>query len=80
MAESTPVDLEKLRSLSVLSRGHGPETVREFRRPDGVRCKATTDELGNTVTQHAADDRQDVHIKAPTIRVTTRTEEVRPWL
>ena len=35
------------------------------------KFKATTDELGNTVTQHAKGDRQDVHIKAPSVTVST---------
>lgn len=71
----TPIDLEKLRSLSVGRRTR--DRVREFRRPDGVRCKATTDELGNTVTQHAKGDRQDVHIKAPTVTARMAVEEKR---
>lgn len=39
--------------------------VREGKGEQG-RFKATTDELGNTVTQHAKGDRQDVHIHATT--------------
>jgi hypothetical protein len=74
--DGTPIDLAKLRSLAVISRRSGP-VVREGRRPDGVRTKATTDELGNTVTEHAVGDRQDVLIKAPTVQVTTTTREVR---
>jgi hypothetical protein len=70
----TPIDLEKLRSLGVLSRRTGP-VVREGRRADGVRVKATTDELGNTVTEHAKGDRQDVHIRAEPIRA--HIEELR---
>lgn len=66
---------EKLRSIGVISRRSGP-VVREGRRPDGVRIKATTDELGNTVTEHAVPgDRQDVHIRPPQIR--TSLEELR---
>jgi hypothetical protein len=45
--------------------------VREGRRPDGVRIKATTDELGNTVTEHAKGDRQDVRINAATVTATS---------
>lgn len=72
--DGTPIDLEKLRSLAVISRRSGP-TVREGRRPDGVRIKATTDELGNTVTEHAKGDRQDVQINAKTVGYQlTRTE------
>ena len=49
--QGTPIDLEKMRSIGVGSRTRN--TVREGRRADGVRVKATTDELGNTVTEHA---------------------------
>ncbi len=58
---------DKLLSLGVISRRTG-STVREGRRPDGVRIKATTDELGNTVTEHAVGDRQDVVVRPQTIR------------
>lgn len=75
--DGTPIDLAKLRSLSVISRRSG-NVVREGRRPDGVRVKATTDELGNTVTEHAVGDRQDVLIKAPTVVVkAAQQQEVR---
>lgn len=77
MTEGTPIDLEKLRSIGYLGRGRTRDKVVEGRRPDGVRTKATTDELGNTVTEHAVGDRQDVLIKAPTVQVTTTTREVR---
>ena len=56
---------EKLRSIGVISK-RTRSTVKEGRRPDGARTKATTDELGNTVTEHAVKgDRQDVHIRQP---------------
>lgn len=74
--DGTPIDLEKLRSIGILGRRSG-NVVREGRRADGVRVKATTDELGNTVTEHAKGDRQDVTIRAPLIKTVTRTEEVR---
>lgn len=61
----TPIDLDKLRSIGVISRRSGP-TVREGRRADGVRVKAVTDELGHTVTEHnVPGGRQDVHIRMP---------------
>lgn len=66
---------DKLLSVGVISRRSGP-VVREGRRPDGVRVKATTDELGNTVTEHAKGDRQDVHIRAPE-PVRVHIEELR---
>jgi len=70
MAEGTPIDLEKMRSIGVISKRTRP-TVVDGRRPDGVRTKATTDELGNTVTEHnVPGDRQDVHIRAPQIHTS----------
>jgi len=65
---------DKLLGVGIISRRSG-NRVREGRRPDGVRIKATTDELGNTVTEHAKGDRQDVHIRPDTIRVNV--EELR---
>ena len=67
-ATGTPIDLDKLRSLAVLGKRSG-NVVREGRRSDGVRIKETTDELGNTVTEHAKGDRQDVTIRPSTINL-----------
>jgi len=66
---------DKALSIGVISRRSG-EQVREYRdASDGHRVKATTDELGNTVTEHnVRGDRQDVTIKAPTLRMGV-TEE-----
>jgi len=64
----TDIDLEKLRSIGVISR-QSRSVVKEGKREDGVRIKETTDELGNVVTEHATkDDRQDVLIRPKTIR------------
>lgn len=65
---STPIDLEKMRSIAVGSRTR--DVVREGRRADGVRVKATTDELGNTVTEHAEKRdgyRRDVLVRPQTV-------------
>jgi len=70
-----PLDLDKLRSIGSISRRSG-DRVREGRDDAGERFKATTDELGNTVTQRAG-DRQDVNINAPVVRVQARTTEER---
>jgi hypothetical protein len=70
---------DRLLSIGVISRRTGDRVV-EGRRADGVRIKATTDELGNTVTEHAVrGDRVDVRINAPHLRVkaATSTEEIR---
>lgn len=54
---------DKLRSIGVIGK-RTKSTVKEGRREDGVRVKATTDELGNTVTEHnTADDRVDVTVR-----------------
>jgi len=74
--EGTPIDREKIRSIGVISRRSGP-LVREGHRSDGVRIKSTTDELGNTVTEHAVGDRQDVLINAPSVSVALTHKEVR---
>jgi hypothetical protein len=57
----TPIDLDKLRSLHVGRRTRS--AVREWKSDDGERHKAVRDELGNTTTQHARGDRQDVHVR-----------------
>lgn len=74
---NTPVDLDRLRSIGFGSRTR--DTVREGRRADGVRFKATTDELNTTVTEHAKGDRQDVHLrpKAVTGQISLKGT---PWL
>jgi hypothetical protein len=70
---STPIDREKLLSLGFLSRGRTGDRVTEGRRGDGIRVKATTDELGNTVIEHATkDDRVDAAVRPDTIRFTPR--------
>lgn len=75
MTEGTRIDLEKMRSIGSISQLSGP-TVREGRRSDGVRVKATTDELGHTVTEHATrDDRVDVRLRAPAPPVFHRPKE-----
>lgn len=63
----TPIDLEKMRSISVLGKRTRP-TVAETRQEDGTRTKAVTDELNNTVTEHSRPGtgvsfRQDVNVR-----------------
>lgn len=68
---------DRLLGVGFLSRRTG-NRVREGRRPDGVRVKATTDELGNTTTEHnTKDDRVDVNIRAPHVRLKAQTTEER---
>ncbi len=69
-------DSEKWRTIGYLPSGRTKDRVREGRRKDGVRVKATTDELGATTTEHnTKDDRVDVAINPQPIRVSI--EELR---
>ena len=65
MGKISPEKLEAMRSIGFIN---GPlpskPKVREWKSETTGRVKATTDELGNTVTQHAKGDRQDVNINA----------------
>ncbi len=69
VADGTPIDLAKLRSLAVIGRRTRDRVVEGRSHPEtGVPFKATTDELGNTVTEHnVKGDRQDVLIRAQTV-------------
>lgn len=76
MPEGTPVDLAKLRSIGVLGRGRTRDKVTDVRADDGrVVGKAVTDQLGNTTT--VRDERQDVLIRAPHVRASVSSQEVR---
>jgi hypothetical protein len=68
VSNETPAEfLARMRSVGVIGRRSG-NVVREGRRADGVRIKATTDELGNTVTEHnVKGDRQDVLLRPQTV-------------
>lgn len=71
---------DRLLGIGHLRGGRTRPRVREGRsHPEtGVPFKATTDELGATTTEHATqDDRVDVTVAAPHVRVQTRTQEVR---
>ena len=64
MGKITPEKLEAMRSISVMGRLPSKPRVKEWTDPASGRMKATKDELGNVVTQHAKGDRQDVLINA----------------
>lgn len=68
-ARGTPIDLEKMRSLSVLGRRSRPRVDEGRRHPEtGVPFKTVTDEAGS-VTEHATkDDRVDAVARVDTIR------------
>lgn len=69
VAEGTPIDVEKLRSLAVIGRRTRDRVVEGRCHPDsGAAYKAVTDQAGNTVTEHnVKGDRQDVLIRAQTV-------------
>ena len=68
MGKISPEKLEAMRSIGFIN---GPlpskPRVREWKSETSGRMKAVTDEAGNTVTQHAVGDRQDVHINATSV-------------
>lgn len=66
---------QKIRTVGTIS-ARTKDVVVDGRRPSGERCKITTDELGNSVTESA--NRQDVLIRAPRIEVKQAIKEVRP--
>lgn len=73
-ATGTPIDLDKLRSLSVLGQRSGPRVSETRDVNTGARSKATTDELGTTVTEHSTrgsgvSQRQDVTVRPAGINV-----------
>jgi hypothetical protein len=73
---STPY-LDRLRSVAPITR-RTRDIVREGRDEAGDRTKAVTDQLGNTVTEHNnSKDQVDVNIRAPEIRLTGETQEIR---
>jgi len=66
-------------ALQVMTRtGQGP-AIREYRdEKDGHRIKATRDELGNITKEHnTRDDRVDVNIKAPHVKLQYTKKEIR---
>ena len=69
--QGTPIDLAKLRSLSVLSGGRTRDRVTEGRHhpESGAPWKSTENEVG-IITEHATrDNRVDAVAKVDTIRV-----------
>ncbi len=61
--------MAKIKTVGVLKGGRTRNKVHEYRRDDGVRVKATTDELGNTVTEHnTKDDRVDVVVRPQVVK------------
>jgi hypothetical protein len=68
------IDLEKLRSIGYVSRRSMSRSRSGRVHPEsGLPFKVTTDELGNTVTEHGdpgsgVSARQDVEIRPATVR------------
>ena len=66
MTSGTPIDIDKFRSIGVISKRSRP-VVREGRRPDGVRVKVTADEAGKTIEHATKDDRVDAIVHPQTV-------------
>ena len=69
---------EKLLSIGVISKRTRSTVIEGREHPDsGLRFKATTDEMNNTVTEHsergatAVSARQDVEIRPKTVKKTS---------
>lgn len=80
----TPIDREKLLSIGVIG-SRTKDKVVEGRSHDdtGRPFKSTTDELGNTVTEHSTagrapgvSDRQDVEVRPSTVRLKIGMEQL----
>lgn len=65
----TKIDLEKMRSVGVISKRTKPRVIEGRSHPEsGLPFKATTDENNATVTEHGkagagVSERQDVHVR-----------------
>lgn len=69
-----PIDRDKYASIGHLRGGRTRPAVLEQRHGDGTSTKATTDELGNTVTEHTrpgtgVSHRQDVEVRPQTVHL-----------
>lgn len=69
MTSGTPIDLEKFRSIGVISKRSRP-VVTDGRRADGVRVKITETEVGRTIEHNTKDDRVDAVVTPQTVTVT----------
>ncbi len=65
----TPIDIDKIRSIGVISKRSRP-TVTDGRRPDGTRVQITDTEAGRTVEHATKDDRVDAYARPETLTVT----------
>jgi hypothetical protein len=68
----TKLDMGRLRSIGVLRGGRTRPRTEETRGEDGSRTKTTTDELGNSRTEHtrrgtAVSHRQDAQVRPQTV-------------
>lgn len=77
----TPIDREKMLSVGIISQRTRDRVTEGREHPDSGRpYKATTDEAGNTVTEHSApgaapgvSDRQDVQVRPKAVHLTIGT-------
>lgn len=69
MAEGTPIDLEKMRSLGVIGKRSRPQVTEGREHPEtGRPWKSTSTEAGTTTEHATKDDRVDAVAKVETIR------------
>ena len=61
---------DKLLSIGVLPKGLPSKTKVTEGHGEHGRYKATTDEQGNTVTQHSKGDRQDVTVRPKPVDIS----------
>ena len=77
MTEGTPIDVEKVRSIGIVSQRTRDRVSEGRAHPEtGKPFKATTDELGATVTEHSTtgrtpgvSDRQDVQVRPKAVHL-----------
>lgn len=69
MAEETPIDLAKMRSIGVIGKRSRP-VITDARRKDGVRVKITETEAGRVIEHNTKDDRVDAVATPQTLTVT----------
>lgn len=69
MPAGTPIDIDKLRSIGVISKRSRP-VIREGRRSDGVRVKVTETEIGKQIEHATKDDRVDAIVTPQTVTLT----------
>jgi hypothetical protein len=67
----TPIDIEKMRSVGIISRRTRPVVTEGREHPEtGVAWKTVTTEAGSQTEHNTRDDRVDALVTPETVRVT----------